>query len=143
MPTCTKCGKSFKNFVVVDGKERNLQRRKFCLECSPFGLHNTRDLNKEKPIRLSKKVSYVREKRHRMKDRAVEYGGGKCIICGYDRCKRALEFHHLNPNTKLMNLSATRISSSAWEKTKAEIDKCILVCSNCHKEIESGLITYP
>lgn len=143
MPTCTKCGEFFKNLVVVDGKERNLQRRKFCLECSPFRSHNTRDLNKERPIRLSKSVAYVRERRHDIKSKAIEYRGGKCVICGYDRCNRALEFHHLDPNTKLMNLSSSRISSSAWEKVKSEIDKCILVCSNCHKEIESGLITYP
>jgi len=70
----------------------------------------------------------------RLKKEAVEYKGGKCSICGYNKCLSALDFHHVNPEEKEINFS------NAWNKTskekiKQEIDKCILVCSNCHREI--------
>jgi len=62
----------------------------------------------------------------------VEYKGGKCQKCGYNRCIDALEFHHLDPFTKeTKNLGTT----AAIEKQKMEADKCILVCANCHREI--------
>lgn len=75
--------------------------------------------------------------RKKNKQRLVEYKGGKCIICGYNKCNRALEFHHLDRNNKSFSISNTNIK---YEKLQAEVDKCILVCSNCHCEIEDGLI---
>jgi 5-methylcytosine-specific restriction endonuclease McrA len=75
--------------------------------------------------------------RKRVKIRLVEYKGGKCQICGYNKCFTALEFHHLNPNSKDFTISGKSLS---FEKLKYEVDKCILVCSNCHSEIHAGLI---
>jgi hypothetical protein len=72
-----------------------------------------------------------------VKIRLVEYKGGKCQICGYNKCFNALEFHHLNPNSKDFTISGKSLS---FEKLKYEVDKCILVCSNCHSEIHAGLI---
>ena len=66
----------------------------------------------------------------------VEYKGGKCEICGYNKCVEALEFHHLDPSTKeAKNLGTT----ASIAKQKAEADKCILVCANCHREIHNEL----
>lgn len=62
----------------------------------------------------------------------IEYKGGKCEHCGYDKCMRALEFHHLNPNEKDFGLS--RCLSKSISSLKKEVDKCILLCSNCHAE---------
>lgn len=76
--------------------------------------------------------------RKRTKQRLVEYKGGKCECCGYNRCVEALEFHHLNPSEKDFTISGT---SKAFETLKKEVDKCIMVCSNCHKEIHAGIIT--
>lgn len=70
---------------------------------------------------------------------AVEYKGDKCSVCGYDRCADALEFHHLDPSKKDFGISSKGYTRS-WDKVKEELDKCILVCSNCHREIHSGLI---
>lgn len=67
----------------------------------------------------------------------IEYAGGKCMVCGYNKCIRALEFHHIDPLQKEFTIS--RVSNS-FERMKAEVDKCILVCSNHHREIEDGLI---
>lgn len=86
----------------------------------------------------SKKSQNVLNSRHRQKERSVYVMGGKCQICGYDRCNRALVFHHLNPEEKEFQISVAQTKS--WEKVKQELQKCILVCSNCHEEIHAGLI---
>lgn len=81
----------------------------------------------------------VVKRRKKLKDMAIEYGGGKCQVCGYDRCKRALSFHHKEPSQKDFGLSSRGLTRS-WEKTKTEINKCILVCANCHMEIHEGMV---
>ncbi|MCA9354299.1 MAG: hypothetical protein KC877_02140 [Candidatus Kaiserbacteria bacterium] len=80
----------------------------------------------------------VAERRRLLRQRAVEYGGGKCQICGYKKCINALSFHHKDPSQKDFGLSA-RGTTRSWEKMKTEIDKCILVCANCHAEIHAGI----
>ena len=85
-----------------------------------------------------RKMNYSKVKsfRIRTKERAVEYKGGKCIICGYDKCIKAFDFHHLDPEKKDFTIGSN--SSISWDRLKLEIDKCILVCSNCHREIHAG-----
>ena len=75
----------------------------------------------------------VNTRRFSVKRKAREYLGNKCSVCGYDKCSEALEFHHKNPETKEFNISGFHCLS--WEKIQEELDKCILVCSNCHREI--------
>lgn len=75
----------------------------------------------------------VTDRRRKNKEELVKYKGGKCEICGYDKCIDALEFHHLNPDEKEFGISNGNIKS--LNKLKKEVDKCILVCSNCHHEI--------
>ena len=72
-----------------------------------------------------------------MKLEAIKILGGKCSICGYDRCIDALEFHHENPEIKEFKLGSGNTMS--WKEYKREALKCILVCSNCHKEIHSKI----
>lgn len=84
------------------------------------------------------RYEHIKNRRHRIKLRALVYKGSKCEICGYDRCVQALEFHHLDPNTKDFNISS-KWNSKSWETIQAELDKCILVCSNCHREIHAEL----
>mgnify|MGYP003442925438 CR=1 FL=1 len=67
------------------------------------------------------------------KKQAIEYKGGKCNICGYDRCQGSLHFHHINPLDKDPNWR--QMKNWHFDKIKTEIDKCILVCANCHGEI--------
>ena len=76
--------------------------------------------------------------RKRTKIKLIEYKGGKCEKCGYDKCVGALEFHHLDPNEKDFNISKSGHSRS-WKRVKDELDKCILLCSNCHKETHEEL----
>ncbi len=67
-----------------------------------------------------------------MKDKAIEYKGGKCEKCSYSSCKGAMDFHHPDPNGKDFAISN---GSYGWEKIRREIDKCILLCCRCHREI--------
>jgi hypothetical protein len=76
----------------------------------------------------------VTRRRKKVKEMAVEYKGGKCEECGYDRCIAALEFHHTDPSQKDFAIS-TDGNTRSFEKIKIELDKCRLVCSNCHREI--------
>jgi hypothetical protein len=86
------------------------------------------------------RVDAVRKRRNKLKLLAVEYKGGKCKRCGYNKCTRALEFHHLDPNEKDFGITAKGFTRS-WEKTKIELDKCIMLCANCHAEEHDGV--YP
>lgn len=72
-----------------------------------------------------------------MKIQGIKMLGGKCSRCGYDRCVDALEFHHVNPAEKEFKLGSGNTMS--WQEYKRELSKCILVCSNCHKEIHSEI----
>ncbi len=82
------------------------------------------------------RVKSVVDWRRRTKEKLVEYKGGECIKCGYKKCIAVLEFHHLDPKEKDFTIGG---KSWSLEKLKKEVDKCILVCSNCHKEIHYEL----
>lgn len=92
--------------------------------------------NKRKltPFRRKYLSFRVSELRRKVKLQAIEYKGGKCVQCGYDKCPSAMIFHHVDPNEKDYGLSESGISRS-FEKSKTELDKCILLCSNCHAEL--------
>jgi transposase len=75
--------------------------------------------------------------RRKLKQLLVAEAGGRCQVCGYDRCVAALEFHHLDPEQKRLGISAVGLTLSL-EALRAEAAKCVLVCSNCHAELESG-----
>jgi hypothetical protein len=84
----------------------------------------------------------VAEWRRRAKRRLIEAAGGRCVICGYDRYEKALHFHHLDPATKSFGL-AMRGQTRAFAKTLAEARKCVLLCANCHAEVEGGVAELP
>ena len=68
----------------------------------------------------------------------MDYKGNQCSICGYNKCNDALEFHHLNPKEKEFNISDRNIKLD-WPEIQKELDKGIIVCANCHREIHSKL----
>lgn len=99
----------------------------------------------KRPNRIGKFQSYckkcnhanVLERQRKFKLKCIEYLGGKCQRCGYNKYIGALEFHHLDPKQKDFEVSKLKLTS--WNKNSAiilnELDKCELVCSNCHREI--------
>ncbi len=72
----------------------------------------------------------------------MEISGGKCTICGYKKYIGALDFHHINPSTKLFSLSVKGLCYS-WDSILKEAKKCILLCKNCHTEVENKISKLP
>ena len=66
------------------------------------------------------------------KSKCVEYKGGQCEKCGYNKSQAALHFHHIDPATKSFSIASRQ--SCSFEELKAELDKCIMLCANCHAE---------
>jgi len=93
------------------------------------------------PERREALIRAVAKRRKKIKAMAIEYKGGACQLCDYSKCHGALEFHHLNRSDKKFGIGDKGYTRS-WEKVKAELDKCLLVCSNCHREIESGVSSF-
>lgn len=104
--TCPDCDK---DYLYLKGKRGNGSSRQRCASC------------------------YVMNRRKAHKERAVEYLGGKCQECGYDRVKAVLCFHHRDGAEKDYGL-ANMFSTSSWSRIQAELDKCDLLCANCHLE---------
>jgi len=69
--------------------------------------------------------------RRKIKLKAVEYHGGKCRTCGYSKCVEALEFHHLTDKDFIVSSGSTK----SWDTVKKELDKCHMLCANCHREV--------
>lgn len=86
--------------------------------------------------------SRVSEWRRRTKQLLVEEAGGRCGLCGYDRCVAALHFHHVDPTLKEFALSRNGVTRSRAE-ARREAEKCLLLCANCHAEVEAGYAVLP
>lgn len=84
----------------------------------------------------------VAERRRRVKRQLVDEAGGRCVLCGYDRCVAALQFHHVDPNAKRFAISRSGVTR-AISKAREEATKCVLLCANCHAEVESGFAQLP
>lgn len=96
--------------------------RKFCVSC-----REARACVVEVPIK------------RRRKDQAIAYKGGQCQACGYNRCSWALQFHHIDESTKSFEISK-KIARLSFEKLVPELDKCALLCANCHAEVHAGFL---
>lgn len=83
-------------------------------------------------------IGAVAKRRKKVRILAVEYKGGQCERCGYDRCIEAFDFHHKDPTQKDFGISSYGHSRS-WERVKNELDKCVMLCANCHREIHAEL----
>ena len=103
----------------------------YCKTCGENDKNKFYRCNKSRCSRCTKKE--VLDRFRENKRLAVEYKGGKCEKCGYGRCQAALDFHHLNSAEKDPNWK--NMKSWKLDDIKAELDKCMLVCRNCHSEI--------
>jgi hypothetical protein len=93
-------------------------------------------MSKHRTGRTGYMRDFIKSYRTRIKEKAVAYKGGKCEECGYNKCLQALEFHHANPTAKEFKISR---GSYGWNRTRAEIEKCRLLCCRCHREIHAEL----
>lgn len=107
----------------ANGWERKQIKNKNCVVCG-------KNLGDNKRNDSKCKTCVTRLRRLRLKIKCVEYLGGKCIECGFNMHLAALQFHHRNPINKDFVIS--RIKTKSWELIVKELDKCDLLCSNCH-----------
>ncbi len=84
----------------------------------------------------------VAERRRKVKQILLDEAGGRCALCGYDRCARALHFHHRDAAGKAFGVGQGGYTHGI-EAIRREAEKCVLLCSNCHAEVESGLVEAP
>jgi transposase-like protein len=88
------------------------------------------------------RTSAVQRRRREIKRILVAEAGGACALCGYDRTLGGLHFHHRDPSQKAFALSRQGVTRSL-ESARAEAAKCVLLCSNCHAEVEAGDLQLP
>jgi transposase-like protein len=84
----------------------------------------------------------VERRRRKVKRQLVEEAGGACVLCGYARSMAGLHFHHVDPSDKGFGLASRGVTLSL-EAARREAAKCVLLCSNCHAEVESGTTSLP
>ncbi len=162
MPICKKCLNKFPNRVLIDGKYRILNSRLYCLECSPFGMHNTRSIHERttKWLNTSGKLCphcnrtfnnkgsqckscWATARRQRV-ERTIHLAlGEKCWKCGYGDWTKLgmLDFHHIDPTDKSFAVNNATISCRKWSSVVEEVKKCALLCCRCHREYEHGHIS--
>jgi hypothetical protein len=166
MKICKTCGNSFSTSIVINGIMKNCNLRTNCWNCNPFGnrkkLYSSSNilrtekvcacckilkdksnfqivLKRNKQVLCSYCKSCTAEKtknRFRLfKQKCLEYKGNKCKICGYNKCPAALDFHHRNPKEKKFGICQSK-NRSFNDNIKRELDKCDILCANCHRELE-------
>jgi transposase-like protein len=86
------------------------------------------------------RIEAVSARRRRVKEILVGEAGGACRLCGYSRYAGALQFHHVDPTKKVFALSSRGLARSL-AKAREEVVKCVLLCANCHAEVEAGIAT--
>jgi hypothetical protein len=110
------------------------------LYCAVHGI--TRHVRRDNGFRCAKcRVTHVSDRRRAIKRLLLDEAGGACLICGYDRCVAALHFHHLDPTQKSFTLALG--GARSIENVRAEASKCVVLCANCHAEVESGVVDVP
>lgn len=87
-----------------------------------------------------KSLELQRQRRRNFKTELVNRRGSKCELCGYNKSFSALDFHHIDKSTKSFSISEGCRTSKSKEEIFKEIEKCILLCSNCHHEVHDGIV---
>lgn len=91
----------------------------------------------------SKNSEYVCNHVKKRKRDLISLFGGKCCICGFNAFQEALEFHHIDPQTKSFGLTDSNSVTKALEKQLQEARKCVLLCANCHRGVHAGYLKLP
>lgn len=163
MPNCKKCETFFPLRVVIDGKERLLAKRKYCLQCSPFGQHNTKQLHALSRLAPEKSCAQCqrvfvwdraaghrgnlcntcvqRRRRTMFSDLITSEMGNSCWVCGYSKSRAAMHLHHVDPSLKSFAVGGSE--GRSVESVRAELQKCALLCANCHAEVHEGITACP
>lgn len=130
-----------KLFCVICATELQGNQKMYCCNNCKAKAHYNKQKNKSI---ITGNTAFSQERRGMSRKlELIEKKGGGCSICGYNKNIAALEFHHTDASQKELKLDKRTLSNSSMEKILKELEKCILLCSNCHKELhypESELI---
>jgi len=119
---------------MAAGWNKGLQLKEFlCVQCGDTNEDNFYHKNKMKSCCKTCHNINLHQKTREIKIRAIEYLGNKCKKCGCDGVPAIFDFHHRNPAIKDFSWGDNRKTN--WESLKPELDKCDLLCSNCHREL--------
>lgn len=111
------------------------------LHCSDHGfVPHVRGSDGFLRCRSCRSAAVVR-RRARVREILIAEAGGRCAVCGYDGHHAALQFHHVDPSTKAFTVRDGDTRSLA--RMRDEASKCVLLCANCHAEVEAGLARLP
>jgi predicted HNH restriction endonuclease len=128
------------NLSTIIKPSKNSDEQKFCSRCGEIKnrdeFYKRRGKEGDSVYCKSCTTEQTLERIRLFKQKCVEYKGGKCERCGYDKYNGALDFHHIEPDKKDFTIANIR-SYSFDDKVKKELDKCILICANCHREIHN------
>lgn len=137
--TCTGCGvlKELNDFYKDYRSTTERKHLAQCKECTNKRSAETYRRHQKDPIKKAKRKELANKRNKESKLRAIEYKGGRCADCGYKGHHCVFDFHHLDPSVKEGNPSAI-LRKDNW---KEEIDKCVLLCANCHRLRHFGDVT--
>lgn len=121
---------------ITSGFDATDSRACICQTCGRHYEHDYRKGHTRRICNSCRSSGGGRVGREARKRRLAEALGGRCTTCGYDRCARALCFHHRDPSTKRFTLAGSHLRSRAL--VEAELKKCVLLCENCHAEVHAG-----
>lgn len=110
---------------------------KYCASCKAAGARKRKYLTEESR-REARRISQnkaVRHQHQKSKEKSIVYMGNACRVCGYAGCRGSLVFHHVDPSTKEFTVGS---GNRGWDRTKKELNKCVLLCANCHGEVHYG-----
>ena len=112
-------------------------------ECPNHGWTGFRRVGRAGGYRCARcSTARVSLRRRRVRELLVAEAGGSCRLCGYDRYSGALQFHHLEPREKRFHISEGGLTRSLG-RLREEAGKCLLLCANCHAEVEAGVTALP
>ena len=129
MKKCSKCGiekPDTAEFFYKHPRGAN-GLSSYCKECQKT-YENT-------PACIKRRRGKKRTRNRKTKKRLIEHFGGKCVTCGYDRCLAGFDFHHIDPKTKEFGISEGLHLNVGFKNLVKEAKKCMLLCSNCHREL--------
>lgn len=165
MNKCKGCGKQVERSIFINGCNREIRRRTYCLKCNPYKTKTQTATSVERECSKCHKIKNMSDfytkngaithfyckdcskydtllRMREFKVKCLDYRGGKCIKCGYAKCPNALDFHHRDPTQKEFGISMfSRNTTVLSDKIKVELDKCDILCANCHREFHYNLTT--
>ena len=136
-------------YELATPRMRNLERariareggtRRATLECDKHGLTDFRADRSGRFRCVTCASDQVTNRRRRVKQILVEEAGGRCALCGYGAYAGALQFHHVDPSAKAFAVSNNGLTLGI-KTIREEANKCVVLCANCHAEVEAGLMT--